>query len=322
MTLTWRPLRLADAEPLAALLAAAEAVEPVGEHFSAEDIREDLGSPLIDFADGTISAWDGDRAVACVVPRVRDAADPVHQLRFDATVHPDHRDDAIGERLVDWVLRAGKLLHERRFPGAPLELHGAAHENQRWYAGVLEAAGFRHARTFVEMRADLTGELPPTGELPAGLRLAGYEEKYDELTRLARNDVFADHWGSAAQSPEAWRHMIAGSSSFRPDLSFLLLSPAEDEVAAFVLSAHFESDTAATGVRELYVSNVGTRAALRGRGIASALLGHTLAEAKAAGFARSSLGVDLANASGALGVYERCGYRSTGHRLGYVLAVG
>ncbi|WP_158893953.1 GNAT family N-acetyltransferase [Amycolatopsis anabasis] len=320
MDLTWRPLTLADAEAVAGLLAAANQVDPTGEHYSAEDVREDVASPNVDLAGGTTTAWDGDRLVAVVIPRVRDAANPVHQLRFEMCVHPGYRDGEIGARLIDWLVRAATELHRRRFPDAPLELHGSTHENQRWLTALFETHGFRHARSFVDMRADLS-VLPPNRPLPTDLRLVRFEDKYDELTRQARNDTFAEHWGSTVQSPEAWRHMITGSQSFRPDLSFLLLSPGEDEVAAFVLSAHFESDTAATGIRELYVSNVGTRRAMRGRGVATALLGHTLAEAKAHGFQRSVLGVDVDNATGALGIYQRCGFSVTDRWYGWIRAL-
>jgi mycothiol synthase len=321
MDLTWRPLALDDAKPLAQVFAAAEAVDPTGEHYNEEDLREDFEGPSISLVDAATAAWDGDRLVGYALVRRRDAANPEHKVRIEGLVHPDYRDDAVGADLVDWFVRAGKLVHERTFPGAPLELHGHAHESQRWYAGVLETGGFHVARSFVDMRVAL-GELPPAQPLPEGFQLVRFERKFDELTRLARNDIFADHWGSTEQSPEAWRHLVTGGKDFRPDLSLLLLSPTGDEVVAFVLSAFFESDAAATGVRELYVSNVGTRSGLRGRGVATALLGHTLAEAKARGFERSSLGVDVDNINGALGIYERCGYAVAERWTGLVRAIG
>jgi ribosomal protein S18 acetylase RimI-like enzyme len=50
------------------------------------------------------------------------------------------------------------------------------------------------------------------------------------------------------------------------------------------------------------------------------LLGHTLLAAKAAGFDRSALNVDVDNAHRALGVYERCGYRVEDEWHVYVLS--
>ncbi|HEV7979534.1 GNAT family N-acetyltransferase [Amycolatopsis sp.] len=321
MELTWRPLSLDDTEQLAGVFAAAEAVDPTCEHYSAEDLREDFDAPTIDLADSSTAIWDGEKLVGYALVRPREAANPAHMIRIEAVVHPGYRDDTVGAHLVDWFERTGKLVHARTFPDAPLELHAHAHESQRWYLEVMEKGGFHTARTFLEMRADLA-KLPPAQPLPEEFPLVGFEQKYDELTRVARNDTFGDHWGSTELSPEMWRHLVTGSKDFRPDLSFLLLSPSRDEVVAFVTSEFFKSDAEVTGIRDCFVDYVGTRASVRGRGVATALLGHTLAKAKEAGFQRSSLSVDLENVNGALGIYERCGYVVAERWSGLVRAFG
>jgi ribosomal protein S18 acetylase RimI-like enzyme len=320
MDLTWRPLTLDDAQALADVSAAAQVVDPTGEHYSAEDMREDLEGPSISLSDASTGLWDGDKLVGYALVRPRPAANPAHMVRIEGLVHPDYRTDEVGSRLIEWFVEAGNRVHERAFPGASLELHGHSHESQRWYRGVLENGGFHAARAFIEMRADLAA-LPPALPLPEGFQFVRFEQKYDELTRVARNSTFGEHWGSTDLSPELWRHLVRGKD-FRADLSFLLLSPAGDEVVAFVLSAFFESDAAATGVRDLFVSYVGTRGSLRGLGVATALLGHTLAEAKSKDFDRSSLSVDLDNVNGALGIYERCGYTVAARWAGLVRAIG
>lgn len=318
MDLIWRPLTLDDMGPLAATYAAAEVVDSTGEHMSAEDLAELLTMPGFDLALASTSVWAGDRLVAYAVPQARDAADPVHMLRSMSLVHPDYRDEALGTHLIEWLTRSAKEVHERAFPGATAELHVDVGESQRWYAAVLESAGFRRSRTFADMRVDLA-DLPSVRPLPPEYPLVRFEQKYSELLRQARNDTFAAHWGSTVQTAESWHHITTGSKDFVPELTFLLLSPAGDEVAAFVQCEFYASDAAATGVREIHVGHVGTRDSLRGRGVATALLGHTLVEAKALGYERSSLGVDVDNASGALGVYERCGYRITHRQFTNVL---
>jgi ribosomal protein S18 acetylase RimI-like enzyme len=317
MDLHWRPLTFDDMPALAAMYAAAEAVDPTGEYYSAEDLAEELSDPGIDLSSASTSAWDGERLVAYAYPLVRDAAEPVHLLRSDALVHPDYRDEAIGTHLIEWLSQSARDVHEHAFPGAPLEVHARVFDSQQWYTGVLESAGFEVSRTFAHMRADFA-DLPPARPLPSEYPLVSYDQKYDELMRQARNDVFARHWGSTVQSPEAWQHATTGSKDFVPELTFLLLSEAKDEVLAFVQGAFFASDAAATGVRELYIGLVGTRDALRGRGVASALLSYTLAEGKAAGYERAGLSVDVDNAGGALGVYERCGFRVAQRTFVYV----
>ncbi len=320
MSLTWRPLTLDDMPRLAETFAAAERVEPIEEHYSAEDLAEEIGTPTVDLPTASTSAWDGDKLVAYGLLRRRDAANPVHMMRAETLVHPEYRDDAIAAHLTGWFEEAGKRLHAKSHPDVPLELHAAANTKQRWLSEVLAGSGYEHARWFVDMRADL-GSIPPVKPLPEEFPLVTYEDKYEAFTLRSRNETFADHWGSTEQSPEAWRHLVVGGKDFQPDLSFLLLSPERDRVVAMVLSAFFASDAAATGVKDLYVSHVATDAALRGRGIAGALLGHTIVEAKAKGFQRASLNVDQDNTHRALGVYERVGFSEHQRWAGYVKSI-
>jgi mycothiol synthase len=317
MDLTWRPLTLGDVPALTRLYAAAEEVDRTGEHFSADDLREELEGPNIDLARATVGAFAGDRLIGYGLVRRRDAAEPVHMIRLQSVVHPEHRDDAVGAHLVEWFARTSREVHERTFPGAPLELHHGLHQNERWIAGVLGGAGYTHGRTMVTMRVGLT-DLPPQPPLPDGFEAVPFDFEYDLAALDARNDTFADHWGSTIYQPDAWRHLVTGSKDFRPDVSFLVLDG--DKVLAFVLSHFYESEAEATGIREHYATWVGTREALRGRGVASGLLGHTLRAAKDAGFDRSALNVDVDNAHRALGVYERCGYRVDDEWHVYVLS--
>jgi len=318
MELTWRPLTLADAGALARLHEAAEKIDRTGEHHDEAGIRQELTSPGVDLPAATTAGWDGPRLAAFAAVIHRDAAEPVHQPHVEVTVDPDYRTDEVAAHLREWLLPTARAVHQRHFPDAPVELHAGAHENEQWYRSLLERAGFTLSRTFVEMRADLA-DLPPAPALPDDLPLVGYEERYDAWTHDARNAAFAGHWGSTWLSPEVWEHRFRGSKDFRPDLSFLLLSPEQDRVVAFVMSSFYAADTAVTGVRELYVNYVGTRAEARGRGLASALLGKTLAAAREAGFERSALTVDVDNANRALAVYERCGYAVAERAYGYVL---
>jgi mycothiol synthase len=148
--------------------------------------------------------------------------------------------------------------------------------------------------------------------LPDGLQArplqAGDAERWAALLRLTHNSAFADHWGSAPVSSAAWAHQRTGSRAFRPGCSAVALT-GDGFVAGYLMSYEYPADTARTGVRDLYVGTVGTLAAYRGRGIAGALLAHVLQAAVDEGYATSSLTVDAANPTGALGVYDRAGFR-------------
>jgi ribosomal protein S18 acetylase RimI-like enzyme len=320
MDLTWRPLTLADAAPLARLYAEAEKADRTGEHYSVEDFEEELAGPNLDLTNASTGAWIGDELVGYGLVERRDAANPAHMIRLQSAVLPEHRDDVIGSHLIEWFSRTSLEVHEKYFPGAPLELHYMAHENQSWIIGTLERAGYQHWQTLLTMRVGLDA-LPPLPPLPDGIEVVPFDFDYDLAVLDARNDTFGGHRGSTVLTPERWRHWVTGSKDFRPDLSFLVLSPSGDEVLAFVLTKFYPAEAEMTGIREQHISWVGTRAALRGRGIASGLLGHAVAAGKAAGFDRAMLSVDVDNAHRALGVYERCGFRSAEEWRTYVVPV-
>ncbi len=85
-----------------------------------------------------------------------------------------------------------------------------------------------------------------------------------------------------------------------------------------MLSYEFEAETAVTGVRDAYIGQVGTRRPYRGRGAANALLLRMLAAAAEEGYRTASLGVDADNPTGALGLYERLGFKVTRRATAYV----
>jgi ribosomal protein S18 acetylase RimI-like enzyme len=156
------------------------------------------------------------------------------------------------------------------------------------------------------MIRDLSTSLPEVPAVPDGLRLVPFSPRWHEPARLAHNEAFAGHFGSHERSPEIWAHWFTGSTYFQPDVSFLVLDG--DEIAAYVNTYRYPADEAATGRRSAWVGNLGTRAPWRRRGLGTLLLAHALRAYRAAGYDVAELGVDTANASGALGLYERLGF--------------
>ena len=94
-----------------------------------------------------------------------------------------------------------------------------------------------------------------------------------------------------------------------------------EKIVAYVLGYEYEADTAVTGIRELYVGQVGTRRDYRGRGAARAALARVMTEAEQSGFQRVSLGVDADNPTGALGLYEKLGFQTRHKNISYRLPI-
>jgi ribosomal protein S18 acetylase RimI-like enzyme len=336
-----------------ALLAAVEAVDQEGENYDEEDLAEDFADPVVDPSRDMLGIWHGDALVAYAAVYCRPAAD-LDRVTLEVCVHPEWRDGDLGARVLAWACARGTQAHHEVNPGVPGVLSCRVIATNPHGRRVLEDAGFEPSRYFFGMERPLGGahEMPDV-ELPAALRLASFDRLLDDAVRLAHNDAFRDHWGSQPRDAELWRTRFTGSRAFRPATSFLLLAdggapagaetrstngartrttngietgvragtndapPDVPEVAAYVLTYEYDADTAATGLRDCYIGQVGTRRAWRGRGAARALLARTLREAAAAGYDTASLSVDTANPTGALGLYQSLGFEATHEWISY-----
>lgn len=151
-----------------------------------------------------------------------------------------------------------------------------------------------------------------TVDAPIGFTLREYRpDDDDEPVRLARNDAFADHWGSLETPPERWRAHLTGASSFRSQHSFVATfdgGPHRGQIAAFVMAEEFDAETEMHGYRTGYTALVGTVRAARGRGLATALLARQLDSMRQGGYAYAELGVDSDSPTGAGRVYQRAGF--------------
>ncbi|MEU4403629.1 GNAT family N-acetyltransferase [Streptosporangium sp. NPDC023963] len=323
MTFEWAPLTKDDAGAWAELLVAIDEVDQVGGRETADALAEDLANPLLDPVEGTLGAWESGRLVAYGMTMARSAAEPVHRMSLWGGVHPEYRRRGLGGRLLEWAIGNTPVLHERRFPGQPLELHVEVDSRNEGLRALVARAGMRPARWFYGMTLDLGAELPEVSP-PEGLQIIAYRDDLEDAVREVRNRSFVDHWGSVQHTPESWRSTIVGVRAFRPEGSFVAVD-ASGECAGVLLTHYFEADTEATGVREAWIQIIGTPREWRGRGVASALLAHALGEFRAQGYDTAGLGVDADNPTGALGIYTRAGFeiarRAADHGLSLVPAV-
>lgn len=315
-----RAIERADAEAWAELLAAVEKADHTGENYDADDLTEELGDPKLTAATDTIGLWSDGLMVGYGKVSGPDEVIDVHRIFAEGCVHPQWRGRGLGGGLMTWLTHRATTMHHERHPEAPGEIGTAAISTSSSALKLFAARGFEACRYFFEMERDLGAEPVPASPVVDGLRLVEFDPTYDEALRLAHNEVFLDHWGSTPKDPESWKTWFTGSRAFRAAQSYLVLDG--DRIAAYVLGYEYVADTAATGIRELYVGQVGTRRDYRGRGAARAALARVMTVAEDAGFRRVSLGVDAENPTGALGLYEKLGFQTKHQQIRHRLPIG
>ncbi|WP_406049038.1 GNAT family N-acetyltransferase [Kribbella sp. NBC_00889] len=310
-TLTWpegidaRPIDKGDAEAWAELLAAREKVDQEGENYDADDLIEELEDAQLDTSRDTVGLWADGRMIGYGKVYAPSSVVDVARIRTEGTVHPQWRRQGLGTALQRWLIQRAGEVHIEKHPETTGEINTATISTNVGADRLLRTFGFEECRYFFDMKRPLDAAVPEA-TLADGLRLAQFDPAMDEDVRVTHNEAFRDHWGSTPRDPESWKNWVTGSRAFRRGQSYVVLDG--DTIAAYVLGYEWVADTEATGIKELYIGQVGTLRAYRGRGLARAALAKVLTEAVQAGFQRAGLGVDADNPTGALGLYEGLGF--------------
>lgn|GEM_PF-906463 len=321
MDISLRPLAPGDIPAWADLLAAIEKDEHTGELSTADDLAEEMASSEVEVGKDFIAAFDasGQMLGYCsILPR--GAVGGHFKVHVQGSVLPARRAQGVGTLLVTAMVERATQARDERRPDLPARLVAEGLSSDMAQADLLAFIGMRGERWTFLMRTQLDA-IPPAPRLPTGYRLLGYDGTMAAALRQAHNAAFLDHPDSTPFSEVMWRHSVTESRSFRPDLSFVVCAERSDEILAYVHTAEFDGDLIATGRRQAYVANVGTLRGHRGKGLATALLGHALHAYRAAGYDDASLAVDSANPTGALGVYRGLGFAVDSRWTNYVMTV-
>jgi mycothiol synthase len=303
----WRPLTLDDVAAYVRLQEDARVADAGAEVMTEEIARHELADPNCPVATNTLAlALPGGRLVAAIMVHERLHGIESRRVFLWGATHPAERGRGIGTAILAWGLaRADEILAGQ--PAGLLRLVEAFKEERLVDAVALhEAAGFRPARWYFDMRRDLRQPLPPMPDL-GSLRLAAFEARMGQPLRDIHNEAFRDHWGSEPLTVQNWNHDFIGDPFFRGDLSFIVLDG--EAIAGYTVNYVVDSDWGAAGVREGWVGQLGVRRPWRRRGVATALLVRSMEAFRDAGLEAATLGVDAENPTGALGVYERVGFR-------------
>jgi ribosomal protein S18 acetylase RimI-like enzyme len=324
MPITVRELTPEDVGAFAALSDAIESDHATSMRITGPGFLEILALPgsvfLGGFEGDRLRAWSGFFAT------------PPHagsqRFLLDGDAHPEALGRGIGTRMLGAALDLARDRHRRDASrGTAVYLYRGP-LGRTTQTALLAEHGLVPDRFRFLMVADLAtpGDPPalPGGlpaDLPADLDVAGFVPARSEAVRAAHNAAFADYPNAGLADRGSWEAYLLDAPHARHALSVVASDPAADgTVAAYVLAHEYDAPVSGrAGVTELYLPYLGTRPGYRGRGLASQLLGHTLRAARAAGYDTVALDVDAENPTGALGVYERAGFRVERQLVEYAL---
>lgn len=314
MGITPRELTVDDAPALADLMTRIEADHPTGFCLGPVEVRELMSDKPDAVFEG---AYDGDDLVAytTIMPGVPREAGQRFVLFGD--VDPSRLGEGIGTLMLARSLDRSRAIHAHDAPHVPARFSATALAGRDDQADLMAAAGMHPGRHSFLMVADLSA--PVSGpDLPAGLRVSTFEAEQGEELRLAHNEAFADQPDGVPISAGFWATFMVRAAHDRHHLS-LVARDEEGSVAGYVFAHEYAVPPSGGAGPELHVPYVGTLRRHRRRGIAGSLLRQVLALGRDAGYVTASLNVDTANPTGALGLYERAGFRQSYRQDSYHL---
>jgi len=178
---------------------------------------------------------------------------------------------------------------------------------------LLRRHGYRAVRKSFEMIRPYMDPIPDC-PLPSGVELRPVEPAQLRAIWNAMQEAFRDHWNCIPRDDhafEAW----ANDPVWRKDLTAIAWDG--DQCVGMVLGLVSEDENRKLGKKRIWTESISVRRPWRKRGVARALIAQCLRLGRDAGFVEAGLGVDAENLSGALGLYEKMGYRTTKQATAY-----
>lgn len=294
----------ADWDAIAGIVNRGSAADGLNELRTGEDIAADL--PDSDSfhlpRDGHIAQVDG-VPVAFAIGRLRERDETLVGETW-AGVDPAWRRHGIGTALFERTrLALTPVLAADPRPW-PRELRTYALDAQAADIALLTAQGFVPVRYGFEMRRFLTGALP-VHPLPAGLVLRPVEERDHRAIFDADVEAFQDHWGHTPGLDSDFAVRFSGPDT---DTSLWCVAWDGDQVAGVVMNEIFTGENRELGVARGWLERVSVRRPWRGLGLGKALCAASFAVLRERGIDEAWLGVDGANPTGALRLYEGLGF--------------
>ena len=297
-------------------------VRPDLDDLTHEQVRAELGNPITDLdASGIWFSADGPVMVAYIsIDR------QARTLEIDAYAMPD-RPATDFELAIDRGLGLARELKaadnnalkpyevdddDLYEPHKGLwQLQMFCRDEDQRYRRIVEAAQLRHVRNFYRMTIDVRNWTESVTDYPGLVLIPATNEETQRQLQRVMADSFRHHWGSNVdRSFEDWKAMRSSAPNFRWDRCHLVQLDGVNVAGLMRSDQYLEDDMD-------YIATLGVLEEFRGRGIASWLLRRSFDDAHKAGVHTVGLNVDADNTTGAVGLYEAVGMRSTETYVAY-----
>jgi mycothiol synthase len=299
-----------DYKAIAALMTAAALVDGPEYARTADEVRQNLSSPIAMPEENVFLFEIGGQLVA--YGRIELEEGPGKSVFFTrGTVHPDWRRRGIGTRVME---RIEQRIQDRlgETTRRTVYAHTWTQLKRKDRQALFRKMGYELVRYFFDMECPLRREGSPVEVpepvCPVGIAVQTLQERPDlEAVLLAINESFRDHWGHTDVTLEQLQHWT-NDPNHRSDLWFVAWDAERDEPAGICGNGIEPEHNARIGRQEGWVHVLGVRRRYRKQGLGRALLLTGMQALQDEGMQWAMLGVDTENLTGALRLYEGAGF--------------
>ena len=226
----------------------------------------------------------------------------------DLTGHvaPAWRRRGIGHAILRWTEERQREVAAATPAAVPRFFQVDTQDSERGMPELLTGAGYRIVRRWYKMTRPLDEE-PPEAPLPPGLEVRPVTPDLYRRVWEADTEAFRGSWGFREPSEDDYREWLEEPLAMQAALWQVAWEG--EEVAGQVRSYIDAAENAGLGLRRGYTESISVRPRWRRHGLAYALIMRSLRVLRERGMTEAALYVDTENLSGALRLYERCGYR-------------
>jgi mycothiol synthase len=238
-----------------------------------------------------------------------DGSGPIRVYIFKCYIVPEWRGIGLERAmLLHYEQRLRDIAASHEFPG-PRFFQTFLSDRHTTFTQLLESTAYTPVRYEYEMVRPNMHNIPDL-PLPEGLEVRPVQPDHLPAIWEAEVEAFRDHWGFSEPEEGDYRRWL-DYPNFQPHLWQVAWDVETDQVAGMIRNYISEEENTRYGRQQGYTEYISVRRPWRRRGLARALLAHSLRMHKDLGMTQAALSVDSQNPAGALHLYESMVFQVT-----------
>ena len=226
---------------------------------------------------------------------------------FLGNIHPTWRRKGIGTVVLSWLEGRLRKISENHPQGSSKYFQAFARGEPSVIA-LLEKNGYLPVRYYHEMVCPSLKDIRDF-PLPQGLEVRPVQPVHYHKVWDAGNEAFRDNWGFGSPLEKDYEAWLNDRTHFQPHLWQVAWDIEKDQIAGQVCTFIDVVQNEKYQRKRGYTEDISVQRTWRKRGLARALISLSLHAQKEEGMTESALIVDTQNMSGAMRVYEDCGFQ-------------